>query len=104
MSLGKYFQRALRRQGDALRALNAWEPRFMSSLSEEEEDAVPFRTSTPWVRSVISGVDLMRSAKVRHATHEFILRIDLDSYLHKNKISIFTRIAFAARSPIPFLI
>ena len=66
MSLVKYFHRALRRQGDAFRGVSAWEARSMSSVGKDQEEEEAFRPSTPWVRSVISGVDLMRNAKVRH--------------------------------------
>lgn len=36
---------------------------YFSTLHDGRDDNVAIRPSTPWVRSVISGVDLMRNAK-----------------------------------------
>lgn len=38
--------------------------RSFSTIGEVPEDDEARRPTTPWVRSVISGVDLMRNAKV----------------------------------------
>lgn len=60
---GAPWQRGLRRQKEALEFIWVSGSRFLSSSADidELEDAYP---TTPWVRSVISGVDLMRNAKV----------------------------------------
>ena len=45
----------------ALAAPNIWPP-ALPQVQHDEEDHT--RPTTPWVRSVISGVDLMRDARV----------------------------------------
>jgi hypothetical protein len=57
-------QHALRRGArEAPAALGAMS-RLMSSSGELLDEESDDRPSTPWVRSVVSGVDLMRNAKV----------------------------------------
>ena len=66
MSLAHQFlHRALRRKNDAFRAFNIEGLRSMSQMANEEDTVEEIKPSTPWVRSVISGVDLMRNSKVK---------------------------------------
>jgi hypothetical protein len=64
---------------DALRAFNAVTTSAMSTIHGEPDHMdSPIRPSTPWVRSVISGVDMMRNAKV----------IKVDSYRYNSYLPV----------------
>jgi hypothetical protein len=71
--------RALKgKQTETVRALNALSSCSLSTIHGEPDHMdSPIRPSTPWVRSVISGVDMMRNAKVNnvHFFHKLYLYI-----------------------------
>ena len=78
MPLATILNRALKgKRNDALRAVNAWTTCSMSTIHGEPDHMdSPLRPSAPWSRSVISGVDMMRNAKVNNVNfHNFYIQI-----------------------------
>jgi len=64
MALASQMQRALRRQSEVFGLMRVSTSRWISNSHDHIDDEEYPRPATPWVRSVISGVDLMRNAKV----------------------------------------